>query len=845
MTDLIRPAQEMLKEGLCVLPAWLKQKRPALPAWTMYQTHPPTAGELAAMLKKHNADAICIVCGKVSGNLELLDFDCQGEAYEAWAKLVEAEEPGLLAIVVVEQSQSGGWHVITRCSEPIPGNTKIASKIVIAQAEGEVEYKGKSYKARRLPDGRLAILPDLIETRGEGGLFLCAPSPGYQLIQGDFQTIPVITTAQRTILHQCAAALNEYVEPPPQQDDKPETNQAATPPQGSNGELKPWDDYQARGNLTEVLCKHGWKMAGRTQANELWRRPGKKDSWSATFNGTVFYVHSSNADPFKPSTGYNKFQVYAMLEHAGDGRTAARELGKTGFGQRPTKATRTDKTSNEQQPKPEEAEDGEPKTRKKKKPPLPATKDGQVRCYTNDPDSIGAAFVKARHVVEQSLTLRRHNDEWLLWTGKNYVTKTDSDMNATIRKWLGRQQLVHNESIAHPTIHLVNETAAAVQCITNLPAEIEEPTMIVGTGSRPITDPEQVVAFQNGLLDIETGILHQHTPGWFSRNVLDYEYDKQAQCPHWIDFIGEVSETEEDWLDSLQMWFGYNLIADTSQQKLMLFVGPPRSGKGTVCRVLQQVMGKHNFCNPSLSTFSETFGMEPLIGKLAAIVPDAHLGRNADSVRIMECLKSIVGEDHQTIRPIYRQAVNVKLLVRFTISVNELVMFPDASGSMASRTIVLPFRLSHVGNEDTSLGARLATEASGICNWAIEGLHKLKEVRKLLQPAAGMQILDDFSRLSAPIRGFIEDYCVYPTGESTLCTTLRAMWAVWCEENGHEPGSDGKFGERLYAACPLVKRVLKGKRGDRERRYEGIALTQEASTLYMERTYKGNLPYSH
>jgi sialate O-acetylesterase len=37
----------------------------------------------------------------------------------------------------------------------------------------------------------------LIETRGEGGLFLCAPTAGYGLIQGDLRTPPVLTEASR------------------------------------------------------------------------------------------------------------------------------------------------------------------------------------------------------------------------------------------------------------------------------------------------------------------------------------------------------------------------------------------------------------------------------------------------------------------------------------------------------------------------------------------------------------------------------------------------------------------------------------------------------------------------
>ena len=63
--------------------------------------------------------------------------------------------------LVIESSQSGGRHVIYRCDQPVDGNLKLA-------------------QGNR--DGKQVTL---IETRGEGGLFLCSPSAGYEIIQGD------------------------------------------------------------------------------------------------------------------------------------------------------------------------------------------------------------------------------------------------------------------------------------------------------------------------------------------------------------------------------------------------------------------------------------------------------------------------------------------------------------------------------------------------------------------------------------------------------------------------------------------------------------------------------------
>ena len=347
--------------------------------------------------------------------------------------------------------------------------------------------------------------------------------------------------------------------------------------------------------------------------------------------------------------------------------------------------------------------------------------------------------------------------------------------------------------------------------------------------------PEHAVNFANGILDRSTRTLYAHTPRCWSQNILDYDYDVAAACPAWLNFLGETAQGETDWLDALQMWFGYNLVPDTTQQKLLLLVGPPRSGKGTVCRVMAKVFGQHNVCSPALSFFESSFGLSPLLGKLSAICPDAHIGRSSDSVKVLERLKSIVGEDQQQVDRKFKDPITAKLNVRFTITVNELMSFPDASGAMASRLIVLPFRVSHTGKEDIYLGQRLALEAPGIANWALDGLDLLVKTGRLIQPASGVAILQDFGRLSAPIRCFVEDWCEYPAyGKTITCDQLRHAWNLWCEEFGHEPGNDSRFKEKLRASGVNVDRVQTRNGEKREWYYQSICLNPTGLERLME-----------
>ena len=293
----IELAESYRKAGLAALPAAKAKKRPSIGGWKTWSKRLPSEMEISAWFA-NSPDGICIVAGAVSGNLECIDFDAHGELYPAWKEKVA---PEVFARLVVERTPSGGLHVLYRCEEPVEGNRKLA--------QGMREGKKTT----------------LVETRGEGGLFLCAPTEGYVLLQGDYASLPVLSGEARQALLSAAVEMNECED-------------EIRPTEGTQGLdsaflVKPGDDWCARGDIRPVLMAHGWKYLGvKPDGNELWQRPGKSgDGNSATFNGQILCVFSTNAAPFE-AKGYNKFQVYALLEHGGDFTEAAKALLDKGFG---------------------------------------------------------------------------------------------------------------------------------------------------------------------------------------------------------------------------------------------------------------------------------------------------------------------------------------------------------------------------------------------------------------------------------------------------------------------------------------------------------------------------------
>ena len=249
-------AKAYLMAGLSVLPANKAQKRPCLPQWNEFQTRLPTEEEVRRWFAEPR-EAQCLVCGKVSGNLEVIDFDNHGELYSKWKDAIPVD---LLARLVIEQTQSGGYHVAYRCQDEVCGNIRLA----------QGERNGK--------------MMTLVETRGEGGLILCAPGDGYSLVQGDYTALPVLTKEERETLLNAAWKMNE----------KPE--QGMPKPTGcpdEHFENRPGDDFNARGDVRAVLQKHGWTSLGvQPDGNEYWRR-----GLRSVFNRTAMNTGGGPARP--------------------------------------------------------------------------------------------------------------------------------------------------------------------------------------------------------------------------------------------------------------------------------------------------------------------------------------------------------------------------------------------------------------------------------------------------------------------------------------------------------------------------------------------------------------------
>ena len=377
------------------------------------------------------------------------------------------------------------------------------------------------------------------------------------------------------------------------------------------------------------------------------------------------------------------------------------------------------------------------------------------------------------------------------------------------------------------TTKLIADVIQAVRSVTLLPSGVNHPAWIDGVAGPA---PTALLPVKNGLLDLAAAVdgkpncLLPATPSFFTFNAAPFGYDPLAPAPtKWLNFLTSVWPDDPTSIATLQEWFGYLLTPDTRQQKILFLLGPRRAGKGTIARILTELVGPGNVAGPTLNSLAQNFGLAPLLDKSVAIIDDARLSGRSDAAVVTERLLTISGEGTLSVDRKHRSAVTTKLSTRLVILSNELPRLGDASGALAGRVILLKFTRSWFDREDSKLFEALVPELPGILLWAIRGWRRLRDRGRFHQPASGAELLAELEDLSSPVKAFVRERCVVGPRESVPVEEVYAEWRRWCESAGKkEPGTSMTFGRDLRAAVPELSDRRPKQNGERWREYVGL-----------------------
>lgn len=286
--NLLETAKKYYDAGLNILPASSREKRP-LVSWRDYIKQRPSFDSAFNENTPH-FDALALVCGATSGGVEVVDFDQRAAAFPAFWEIERID----CAECVLESSQSGGKHLIYRREDCGP-SVKLASN----------------------KDGVL------IETRGQGGICIIAPSKGYEVESGDLTLLPILSRGICEKIFSTAKIFDET---------KKELRPVECFPSKIERTQETGDSVadKLRGGFEwlDALKRAGWEFLFENENYFYFSRPFQnvkgKIGGSFSKSEKFFHCFTSNAAPLEVDRTYSPLQLIAALEFDGDESKAAK-----------------------------------------------------------------------------------------------------------------------------------------------------------------------------------------------------------------------------------------------------------------------------------------------------------------------------------------------------------------------------------------------------------------------------------------------------------------------------------------------------------------------------------------
>ncbi len=237
-------------------------------------------------------------------------------------------------------------------------------------------------------------------------------------------------------------------------------------------------------------------------------------------------------------------------------------------------------------------------------------------------------------------------------------------------------------------------------------------------------DQVRYLTLQNGLYDLSQYELVSHDPEIFTTNLLPYDFDPDAKCPRWLQYLNEVFMSDMATIMFVQEAVGYAFHKAIPKAVIFFLIGDGGNGKSVFIDVISSLCGKENVCNISLSRLNDEKYLPELFGKMINVSGETPNARSFNT----DLIKAVTSGDWVTGREVYKKPSKFKPYAKHYLGMNTLPEIEDNTHGMWRRIHVIEFPRKFTETEmDVELTGKLLNELSGIFNWALEGYRRLRD----------------------------------------------------------------------------------------------------------------------
>lgn len=296
------------------------------------------------------------------------------------------------------------------------------------------------------------------------------------------------------------------------------------------------------------------------------------------------------------------------------------------------------------------------------------------------------------------------------------------------------------------------------------------------------TSDKRYISFKNGVYNLETNAMKDHSPEYVIPNQIPWNYNPVAFNEAMENALFDWSCDDGEIVELLEEVIGYSMYRENTFRKFFVIVGNKRNGKSKFLKVLAELLGTDNTSFVSLENIDARFQKGLLNGKLANIGDDIE---SESAITHTAELKKIVSGEALMAERKGQDPFEYVSYATLIFSANSIPFIRDQTGAVKDRMIVIPFNAHFeedaMNNNPNILDDLLTPESMEyLVKIGIEGLQRLLRNKHFTTPESVKNAMKQYLLESDPVSAFIADNKDSIIGNATA--EIYHRYEIFCKE---------------------------------------------------------------